>query len=472
MKSKSINFGSIFRRKDGLRQTDSKERADRGNLLERFAERQLTLNEGDVIPLAKDTPSLDWTTVNGRITVLASAIEGLLEGRTRIKAQQLKNLNPCPIDRETEDSIEYAVSLAAIVSQIDDLLSDDQPETGQPEFETPFTVLAREDNARFEHRDKKLNRKPGDHATVGNGEALTKSGEILQPISTQKPEPETPLERPTVSLTALPSFSRKPALGQPENATPPSQPREENQKRDAQAFAKETLPLGPLADVLATNRKAQIPTIIEVPNRGHIQPDVDQALSLGSPKEISNDVTQAAPVKIEPEARHKAMPETGLEKQPIPRGVPELQPRQLDEDLALQGAERLQEIFMTSRPLDGRRVASLVQELPGINGALILLEGGVVLGGQLPESLSLEAALQAPEVLKNFTRFISGVEAGQRAQSAFVSVSAATTISLVASGEIVLFISHRGRTLPPGVAKRLTETAEALNLVYGNHHRH
>jgi hypothetical protein len=150
MKSKSINFGSIFRRKDGLRQTDSKERADRGNLLERFAERQLTLNEGDVIPLAKDTPSLDWTTVNGRITVLASAIEGLLEGRTRIKAQQLKNLNPCPIDREAEDSIEYAVSLAAIVSQIDDLLSDDQPETGQPEFETPFTVLAREDNARFD----------------------------------------------------------------------------------------------------------------------------------------------------------------------------------------------------------------------------------------------------------------------------------------------------------------------------------
>jgi hypothetical protein len=77
----------------------------------------------------------------------------------------------------------------------------------------------------------------------------------------------------------------------------------------------------------------------------------------------------------------------------------------------------------------------------------------------------------APEVLKSFTRFISEVEAGQRAQSECVSVTAVTTISLVASGEIVLLESQQGRTLPPGVAKRLTETAEALSLIYGNRHR-
>ena len=122
---------------------------------------------------------------------------------------------------------------------------------------------------------------------------------------------------------------------------------------------------------------------------------------------------------------------------------------------------------MTSKPLDGRRVASLVQELPGVNGALILLEGGVVLGGQLPEGLSLEAALQAPEVLKNFTRFINEVEAGQKTESRFVSVTSATTISLVASGQIVLLVSHQGRKLPPGLATRLTQIAEALNLIYG-----
>jgi hypothetical protein len=424
---KSINFASIFRRKDDPRPTDSKEQAGRRNLLERFAQRQVTLKEGEVTPLAKETPSLDWTTVNGRVTVLASAIEGLLEGRTRIKAQQLKNLDPCPIDRETEDSIEYAVSLAAIVSQIDDLLNDDQPETEQPEFETPFTVLAREDNARFEHRDKTQSREPDDDAAVGNGESLTNGGEAPRPIATKNPERETHLERPTLSLRELRSPSRKPALGQPEITTPESQPPKAN---------------------------------------------VDQAQSPESSKEVSIAVTQAEPTMVEPEVRQTAIPETGPKMQPTARRVRELQLPQLTEELAHQGVERLREIFMTSRPLDGRRVASLVQELPGINGALILLEGGVVLGGQLPESLNVEAALQAPEILKNFIRFIREVEAGQRAQSEFVSVTAATTISLAASGEIVLLVSHQAKTLPPGVAKRLTETAEALNLIYGNHHRH
>ena len=424
---KSINFASIFRRKDGPRQTNSKEQTGRGTLLERFAERQVTLKEGEVTPLAKDIPSLDWTTVNGRVTVLASAIEGLLEGRTRIKAQQLKNLDPCPIDRETEDFIEYAVSLAAVVSQIDDLLNNDQPETEQLEFETPFTVLAKEDNARFEHRDKTQSREPDDHAAVQNGKSLTNGEEIPPPIATKTPEPETHLERPTLSLRELRSPSRKPALGQPEITTPESQPPKAN---------------------------------------------VDQAQSPESSKEVSIAVTQAEPTMVEPEVRQTAIPETGPKMQPTARRVRELQLPQLTEELAHQGVERLREIFMTSRPLDGRRVASLVQELPGINGALILLEGGVVLGGQLPESLNVEAALQAPEILKNFIRFIREVEAGQRAQSEFVSVTAATTISLAASGEIVLLVSHQAKTLPPGVAKRLTETAEALNLIYGNHHRH
>ena len=335
---KSINFASIFRRKDGPRQTDSKGQTGHGNLLERFAERQVTLKEGEVTPLAKEIPSLDWTPVNGRITVLASAIEGLLEGRTRIKAQQLKNLDPCPIARETEDSIEYAVSLAAIVSQIDDLLYDDQPETEQPEFETPFTVLAREDNARFEYRDKTLSREPDHHAAVQIGESSTNGGQIPQSIA-KEPLPLGP------------------------------SPHKEKKKNGSGTN-------GPLA----ANHNAQIPAIVEVPDRAHIQANVDQALSPESSKEVSIGVTQAEPTTVGPEARQTAILETGPKKQPTSRWVPEFQPLQLDEELARQGVERLQEIFMTSRPLDGRRVASLVQELPGINGALILLEGGVVLG--------------------------------------------------------------------------------------------
>jgi hypothetical protein len=113
-------------------------------------------------------------------------------------------------------------------------------------------------------------------------------------------------------------------------------------------------------------------------------------------------------------------------------------------------------------------VASLVQEFPGVIGALILLEGGAILGGELPVGLSLEAALQAPEKLKNFTRFINEIEGRRKPEPKFVSVTSATTMSLVASGKIVLLVSHQGRKLPPGLAQRLAETAEALNLIYGN----
>jgi hypothetical protein len=123
---------------------------------------------------------------------------------------------------------------------------------------------------------------------------------------------------------------------------------------------------------------------------------------------------------------------------------------------------------MTSKPLDGRRVASLVREWPGVNGVLILMEGGVVLGGQLPEWLSLEAALQTPVVLKSITCFISEVERGQNADTRIVTVTSVTTISLVASGSVVLLVSHEDKKLPPGLSTRLAQTAQALNQIYGS----
>jgi hypothetical protein len=123
---------------------------------------------------------------------------------------------------------------------------------------------------------------------------------------------------------------------------------------------------------------------------------------------------------------------------------------------------------MVDEPLDGRRAALLVRQFPGVTGALILLEGGAILGGQLPDALNLEAALQAPEVLAHFIRFIAALEPGQTAQSRLVTVTSATTITLVHSGKIVLLVSHHSRKLPPGLPQRLTETAQALNLIYGD----
>ena len=189
---RSINFGSIFHRKESLQPTDSKEQSGRRILLERFAARSIALKEGDVVPLAKGTPALDWTTVSGRITVLASAIEGLLEGRARIRAQQLKGLKPSPIGCETKDSTEYEVSLAAVVPQILDLMGRSEPETsGQPEFETPFTVLAREDSVRFAHTVDRLQRREMPDQPEVKDDALSRNGvEPGRQDTTVKLEPE------------------------------------------------------------------------------------------------------------------------------------------------------------------------------------------------------------------------------------------------------------------------------------------
>ena len=81
---------------------------------------------------------------------------------------------------------------------------------------------------------------------------------------------------------------------------------------------------------------------------------------------------------------------------------------------ARRGSQQLQEIFMVDEPLDGRRAALLVRQFPGVTGALILLEGGAVLGGQLPDWLNLEAALQAPEVLHILSGLSSNLNQGKR----------------------------------------------------------
>jgi hypothetical protein len=78
----------------------------------------------------------------------------------------------------------------------------------------------------------------------------------------------------------------------------------------------------------------------------------------------------------------------------------------------------------------------------------------------------MDAALQAPEVLTKFLRFIHELE-GESVAPRFVTVTSANTISLVSCGQVVLLVSHQGRKLPPGLSQRLTETAQALDLFYG-----
>jgi hypothetical protein len=377
-------------------------------LAQRLAGRKITLKQDDLKPLTKETPPIDRAIVNGQITLPATAIEGLLEGRARIRAQHLKSLIPPAIGPEVPDATEYGVSLAVIIQQIQDLLQPAEAAPGrQPEFETPFTALAKEDSLRFASGDNKRQKaKPPGKEDEDGSPQEQRSPTALRPGSQTSHDPlQPPTETQHIEDTATPQLHAKElALGQDDH-TPSDETSSAHREKLPGTFAS------------PCNRQSAFEPA----------PEDGPACALA----------------------HRACYEPS-------------------EEPARRGVEQLQEIFMVDEPLDGRRAALLVRQFPGVTGALILLEGGAILGGQLPDALNLEAALQAPEVLAHFIRFIAALEPGQTAQSRLVTVTSATTITLVHSGKIVLLVSHHSRKLPPGLPQRLTETAQALNLIYGD----
>src|SRR5271169_5679952 len=191
MKRGTINFGgSIFRRRNDQQPTGANELADQELLAQRLADRKITLEQDDLKPLTKETPPLDRAILNGQITLPATAIEGLLEGRARIRAQHLKSLIPPPIGPEVPDATEYGVSLAVIIQQIQDLLQPGEaaPER-QPEFETPFTALAKEDGLRFPSGNNK--RQTAKPPTKEDDDGASLQGETQTSHFPLKPHTET-----------------------------------------------------------------------------------------------------------------------------------------------------------------------------------------------------------------------------------------------------------------------------------------
>jgi hypothetical protein len=428
---RSINFSSIFRRKDDQLPSPADDQTDNAALAERLRERSIKLERGDLEPVSSASPPLDWDAVDGHITVPAAAVEGMLQGRARIRAADIKSLSPSPLAPDTPDQSEYIVALATLIPQIQDLLGTGKPElVPEAEYETPFTILAKQDGARFAEQndgEKKLEsreRSPSDVLPLSPDAVGPSKGSLsaqeLQPEEKKEKEQEpgaVNAEPPVLTLRTLRHAPPHPGV----QTKPPEAPLDGERNRIHRQEMKNKAP--------------------KLPDRENI-------------------------ARIERFESQEKAEETVLGES----AVTPLDSRRWDVDAspAGRGMGLLQEIFMTSEPLDGRRVASLVRQFPGVTGALILLQGGAVLGGQLPESLNMDAALQAPEVLAKFLRFILELE-GASAAPRFVTVTSTNTTSLVSCGQVVLLVSHQGRKLPPGLAQRLTETAQALDLVYGKY---
>ena len=429
---RSINFSSIFRRNDDQLPPSADDQTDNAALVERLRERSIKLQRGDLEPVSSASPPLDWDAVDGHISVPAAAVEGMLEGRARIRAADIKSLSPSPLASDTPDQSEYIVALPSLIPQIQDLLGTGKPElVPEAEYETPFTILAKQDGARF--------------AEQNYGKKKVES-----------------FERSQSDVDVLP-LSRD-AVGPSKGSLSAQEELEPEEKKE-----KELVP----GAVNAEPPVLTLRTLRQAPPHPGAQTKPPEAPLEGEHSKIHRqEIKNKAPKLPENITRNERFESQEKAEEAVLGGsaVTPLDSRRWDGDPspAGRGMGLLQEIFMTNEPLDGRRVASLVRQFPGVTGALILLQGGAVLGGRLQESLNMDAALQAPEVLAKFLRFILELEGASGAPK-FVTVTSTNTTSLVSCGQVVLLVSHQGRKLPPGLAQRLTETAQALDLVYGKY---
>jgi hypothetical protein len=128
-----------------------------------------------------------------------------------------------------------------------------------------------------------------------------------------------------------------------------------------------------------------------------------------------------------------------------------------------RGLELLQELFLTDDFLDAGQVAQLLRGFPKVRAALIMLDDGTVLGGDLPENYRASAALPAPALMRAVREFGTAVSSAE--VSAF-TLLADLPISIFLEGRICMMVVHEGRGLLPGMRERFSQITNALDALY------
>ncbi|HYZ75459.1 MAG TPA: hypothetical protein VE641_20435, partial [Chthoniobacterales bacterium] len=128
-----------------------------------------------------------------------------------------------------------------------------------------------------------------------------------------------------------------------------------------------------------------------------------------------------------------------------------------------RGLELLQELFLTDDFLDAGQVAQLLRGFPKVRAALIMLDDGAVLGGDLPENYRASAALPAPALMRAVREFGTAVTSAE--VSAF-TLLADLPISIFLEGRVCMVVVHEGRGLLPGMRERFSQITKALDALY------
>ena len=348
--------------------------------------------------------ALNWASQEAReIRIKLRQTDGLMDGRVTISAKMLRELYPGLVPDQLKEETPFPLSLRSVVLQLQSVMrspNDGPPLAGAPDFDTPIAQVAREDEGFF-----KLEENTSSSTSGANRHAALPPddlGSVLPLIREKEQVRENPPSVPPIQVVA--SFSTQqspPGLGA--------------------ASAKQD----PFADLpkpkLEPRMNASQREVVFRPSIVAGQPPVEESAKLITP-----------------------------EKNP-----PKPQRR--------RGLELLQELFLTDDFLDAGQVAQLLRAFPKVRAALIMLDDGTVLGGDLPENYRASAALPAPALMRAVREFGTAVSS---AEVSAVTLLADSPISIFLEGRVCMLVVHEGRGLLPGMRDRFSQITKALDALY------
>jgi hypothetical protein len=366
-----------------------------------LADQTIVLRQEDFVDGDAGDNALNWPSLDhAEIRVQFRDTNGLMEGRVVIAAGALRRNYPKLVSPAIQDDVLFPISLKTVVLQLQNCLRLTNAETPNAPSTDFDTPIAQV--AREDEGFLKLERAAqSDSARPETANQPQFSPELGPfPLIREKPQ-STPPNPPAIQVTWPPS-SR--------SDSPPSELRSDPFK---------DLPkVGPRTD----DGKSEV-TSSDRENRRN--PDFMRSIA---PKSSSEWVAQVS-----------------------------------DKPLRRLGLERLQEIFLTDDFLDARQVAKLLHAFPKVKGALILLEDGTVIGGDLPEGFNLDASFAAPNLLRASREFVSTLNGSNLVA---ITLLADTPISVFLERKVCILIAHEGRGLLPGMRERVHDIAKALNVMY------
>jgi hypothetical protein len=366
-----------------------------------LADQMILLRPEDFIDGDSGSGTLNWPSVDhSEIRVQFKDTNGLMEGRVVIAAGVLRRNYPALVPPAIKDDVQFPVSLKTVVLQLQNCLRAANTEMPTGPLTDFDTPIAQV--AREDEGFSKLERAAQSDPARAETANQPQLAEELNPfpLIREKPQPIPP-NPPAVQVT-WPS---------------PAAPESRSAKIGSDPFK-------------------------DLPNVG--PRTGDRKLEVGSPDpeiRTSAEVVESVAPKISSE---------------FAASVP-------NKPLRRVGLERLQEIFLTDDFLDARQVAKLLRAFPKVKGALILLEDGTVMGGDLPEGFNLGAAFAAPDLLRASRKFVDALNGSNVVA---VTLLADIPISVFLEHRVCILIAHEGRGLLPGMRERIGDIAKALDAMY------